>query len=492
MKHVFSSTFSQSPTAVVFIPEKTKQVSLSDTKLQDLVNNALSNGTHNGKKGDAQSLLLLNSSYHKVVLFGIGKIDECKAIDIEKLGGKLYTAICDEKVSDIDIIIPTINHNDISVACFASALAHGIELRSYRFDKYITKQDKPIVLKCLHYITTEYKKAEAMYADLSTISKGIFLSRDLVTEPGNVLYPETMADRCRELQDIGLEVEVLDRDEMQELGMGALLGVAQGSVMAPKLIILKWYGLEDKDVQPVSFIGKGVTFDSGGLSLKPANSMMGMKYDMGGAGVVIGLLKTLALRKAKANVIGVIGAVENMPDAGAQRPNDVVTTMSGQTVEVLNTDAEGRLVLADALWYCQDRFKPKFMINLATLTGAMMVALGRTYAGFFTNSDELANRLSDCGKKTDELVWRLPLHEEYDDMIKSDIADMQNIGGNGEAGSITAAQFLQRFVNKTPWCHIDIAGVNWKKNDTDLAPKGATGQCVRLLNQLVKEYYEIG
>jgi leucyl aminopeptidase len=285
---------------------------------------------------------------------------------------------------------------------------------------------------------------------------------------------------------------VLDKREMQRLGMGALLGVAQGSVRDPRLVVLRWDGApRAKDKRPVAFIGKGVTFDTGGISIKPAGGMEDMKWDMGGAGVVIGLMMALAGRKAKVNAVGVAGLVENMPSGTAQRPGDVVTTMSGQTIEVINTDAEGRLVLADVLWYAHSTFKPKFMINLATLTGAIVISLGTYQAGLFSNNDELANRLIAAGKAIDERLWRMPLGEKYDKDINSDIADMKNVGKGREAGSVTAAQFLQRFVNDVPWAHLDIAGVAWMRNgENPLVPKGATGFGVRLLDRLVHDHYE--
>jgi leucyl aminopeptidase len=343
----------------------------------------------------------------------------------------------------------------------------------------------------LSQVLTGAKAAAGFYADLEKLADGIFLTRDLVNEPPNILYPETMAEACEKLTALGVEVDVLGEPEMYELGFGALLGVGQGSARESKMVVMRWNGLgKGSKTPPVAFVGKGVTFDTGGISIKPAGGMEEMKWDMGGAGTVIGLMKALAGRKAKVNVVGVVGLVENMPGGNAQRPGDVVTSYSGQTIEVLNTDAEGRLVLADALWYTQKHFKPKFIIDLATLTGAIIVALGTSRAGLFANDNKLADQLFKTGEKTGEEVWRLPLGDVYDKQINSDIADMQNIGRDREAGSITAAQFLQRFVNKTPWAHLDIAGVAWTKRDGDITPKGATAYGVRLLNQLVADYYE--
>jgi leucyl aminopeptidase len=315
----------------------------------------------------------------------------------------------------------------------------------------------------------------------------------LVSEPPNVLNPAEMADRCKKLTELGLKVEVLGPREMTRLGFGALLGVAQGSVNEPRMVVMQWNGAGNGrkrgTAKPVAFIGKGVTFDTGGISIKPAGGMEDMKWDMAGAGTVVGLMAALAGRKAKVDAVGLVGLVENMPSGTAQRPGDVVKTYSGQTVEVINTDAEGRLVLADVLWYCQQKFDPRFMIDLATLTGAMIVALGHEYAGMFSNDDALAQKLASVGQDTNEKVWRFPLHEEYDKLIRSDIADMKNIGGR-PAGSISAAQFIKRFVNDKPWVHLDIAGMAWSNKDAPCVPKGATAFGVRLLDRLVAEHYE--
>ncbi len=320
----------------------------------------------------------------------------------------------------------------------------------------------------------------------------MFFTRDLVSEPANVIYPETLAEQARSLEKVGVEVEVLDERAMRELGMGALLGVAQGSARPPRLVVMQWRGAGKADgrTAPLAFIGKGVTFDTGGISIKPAAGMGDMKWDMAGSAVVIGLMRLLAARKAKVDAVGIVGLVENMPSGTAQRPGDIVTSMSGQTIEVLNTDAEGRLVLADAMWYCQDRFEPRLMIDLATLTGAVIVALGHHNAGLFANDDELASRLTEAGKAVGEEVWRLPLAEAYDRDIDSDAADVKNIGGGRAGGSITAAQFLQRFVNKVPWAHLDIAGMAWSSKDAATVPKGATAFGVRLLDRFVARYYE--
>ena len=310
-----------------------------------------------------------------------------------------------------------------------------------------------------------------------------------------MLYPEALAEKAKGLEKLGVKVEVLGERQMRKLGMGALLGVGQGSARESQLVVMQWNGATGKGGRrakgdgPIAFVGKGVTFDTGGISLKPAASMEDMKWDMGGAAVVMGLMKALAGRKARVDAVGIVGLVENMPSGEAQRPGDIVTSMSGQTIEVINTDAEGRLVLADALWYCKDRFKPRFMVDLATLTGAIIICLGSEKAGLFANDDELAGRLFAAGEKVGEPLWRMPLGDAYDKLIKSDAADMKNVG-NRAGGSITAAQFLQRFVDKTPWAHLDIAGVTWKSKATATVPKGATAFGVRLLDRLVAEHYE--
>jgi leucyl aminopeptidase len=305
-----------------------------------------------------------------------------------------------------------------------------------------------------------------------------------------VLYPETLAEQARTLAAHGVEVEVLDEKKMKKLGMGALLGVGQGSVNPSRLVVMEWKGAQRG--KPVAFIGKGVTVDTGGISIKPSDGMWDMKWDMAGSAVVIGLMRALAARKAKVHAVGIVGLVENMPSGAAQRPGDIVTSMSGQTIEVLNTDAEGRLVLADALWYCQDRFKPRFMVDLATLTGAIIVALGHEHAGLFANDDALADRIVAAGKSVGELCWRLPLADAYDREIDSDAADVKNISGGRAGSSITAAQFLQRYVNGVPWAHLDIAGMAWSKKDAPTVPKGATAFGVRLLDRFAAAHYEKG
>jgi leucyl aminopeptidase len=378
----------------------------------------------------------------------------------------------------------------------AADFAMGLRLRGYTFDVYKTKKtsngkengngngefDVAIAVD-------DPAAARKAYASREAIGDGIMLARDLVNEPSNVLSPMEFAKRAKALTKLGVKVEVLDRNAMKRLGMGALLGVAQGSEFPPATVIMRWNGARSTKEQPVAFIGKGVTFDSGGISIKPAAGMEDMKGDMAGAACVTGLMHALAARKAKVNAIGAIGLVENMASGSAQRPGDIVKTMSGQTVEVINTDAEGRLVLADVLWHVQNKYRPQFMINLATLTGAILVALGKEYAGLFSNNDDLSEKIRLAGEATGERVWRMPLGPEYDKLLDSKFADMKNIGGR-LAGSITAAQFLQRFVNKVPWTHLDIAGTGFASSSSDINQSWGSGWGVRLLDRLVADNYE--
>jgi leucyl aminopeptidase len=425
----------------------------------------------------------------RVLLYGIGNPEKSERGAWQNRGGNLVAQLnsAGEKIAAI-----AIDHAGAEEAAIAAEIAFGARLRSYRFDKYRTKEkpeQKPS-LEELTILVEDASAAKRAFQPLERIAEAVFFSRDLISEPANVIYPETLAAAARTLEKLGVEVDVLDEKQMKKLGMNALLGVGQGSVRPPRLVVMEWQGNpKAKNAGPLAFIGKGVTFDTGGISIKSAGGMEDMKWDMAGAGVVIGLIRALAGRKAKVNAVGIVGLVENMPSGSAQRPGDIVTSMSGQTIEVINTDAEGRLVLADALAYCQDRFKPQLMVDLATLTGAIIVALGREHAGLFANNDELADRLIAAGKMVGEKLWRMPLAEAYDKLIDSDAADVKNIGGR-EAGSITAAQFLQRFVATVPWAHLDIAGTTWSKKDTATVPKGATAFGLRLLDRFVAEHYE--
>ena len=427
----------------------------------------------------------------RIVLAGLGKAKDFDSAAAEKLAaqvlGRLMTSGEETIVFAIDPP-KRVKTNDAEVAAH---LAFGAFLRSYRFDLYrkVAEDEVPTV-KSIVVQTRDTKRARALWEDLLAVGEGMFLARDLVNEPPNVLYPDEFAKRMQALKKLGVKVEIFDEPAMKKLGMNTLLGVGQGSAHESRMAVLHWNGARGKSSPPLAFVGKGVCFDSGGLSLKTGAGMMGMKGDMGGGAAVAGLIYSLAKRKARVDAIGLIGLVENMPDGKAQRPNDIVTTMSGQTIEVLNTDAEGRLVLADVLWYAQSRFKPKLMIDLATLTGAIVTSLGHEHAGLFSNDDELSLRLSKAGKLEGETVWRMPLGSAYERLIKSKIADMKNIGGPA-GGSITAAQILQRFVNKVPWAHLDIAGVAWQDSEQKpLIPSWGTGWGVRILNRLVAEYYE--
>ena len=373
----------------------------------------------------------------------------------------------------------------------AAAIASGLRLRAYRFDRYKTKKkdsDEDAANWDVGVAVSDPAAAKKAYAPLDDIADGVVLARDLVNEPPNVLYPQEFARRASALRKLGVGIEVLDRKAMSKLGMGALLGVAQGSVHEGRTVIMRWNGGKKGD-KPVAFVGKGVCFDTGGISIKPAASMDEMKGDMAGAACVVGLMHTLAARKAKVNAVGAIGLVENMPDGNAQRPGDIVTSMSGQTIEIINTDAEGRLVLADVLWYVVKNFKPKFVVDLATLTGAIMVALGTEYGGLFSNNDKLSERLTEAGQATGEKVWRMPLGPAFDKLLESKFADMKHTGPR-HGGSITAAQFLQRFVDGTPWAHLDIAGTAMAAPATDINTSWGSGYGVRLLNRLVEDHYE--
>ena len=437
-----------------------------------------------GKKGQSCTLWAPGGHLSRIVAVGLGATPDARAA--EAAGGTAWPLIAAEP----EAVVASEGLN----ATLAASFAFGARLRGYRFDKYRTREsaeDKPKLVR-LSLAAPEPEAARAAFHPLSAVVDGVFLARDLVSEPPNVLHPTEMAERCRALEKLGVEVEILEPKEMRKLGFGALLGVAQGSAQEPRVVVMRWKGGK-ADAAPLAFIGKGVTFDTGGISIKPAGGMEDMKFDMAGAGAVIGLMAALAGRKAKANVVGVVGLTENMPSGTAQRPGDVVKSYSGQTIEVINTDAEGRLVLADVLWYTRERFKPRFMVDLATLTGAIIVALGHEHAGLFSNDDELAQKLAAAGAATGEAVWRMPLGEAYDKLIKSDIADMKNVGGR-PGGSITAAQFIQRFIDTrdghVAWAHLDIAGTAWATKDSATVPKGATAFGVRLLDRLVAEHYE--
>jgi leucyl aminopeptidase len=439
-----------------------------------------------GAKGKTQVVAApADAEVAAYVVAGCGPSVELDAAAMETLAAGLYHAVKGLGAEGLSLDLRGYDAAVVAQAVFA------LHLASYRFDKYFgkAKQDKATTLKTVTVVADDVAAAEKAFKPLKAIRDGVLFARDLVSEPANVLYPESYADRVKKLDKLGLKIEVLGIKEMAELGMHSLLGVGQGSARESKLVVMQWNG-GAKDAKPVAFVGKGVTFDTGGISIKPAEGMEDMKWDMGGSAAVVGTMMALAGRKAKVNAVGIIGLVENMPDGNAQRPGDVVTAMSGTTIEVINTDAEGRLVLADALWYCQDRFKPQFMIDLATLTGAMIIALGTDYAGIFSNNDDLATRIGEASKSVSENTWRMPLPAQYEKQIDSKIADIRNIGGR-PAGSITAALFLKRFVNDVPWAHMDIAPTAWTNEQRiPSVPEGATGFGVRTLDALVAKFYE--
>ncbi len=457
------------------------------------IKRALDGGRFSGKKG--QLLEILSPSGHpasRILLFGLGKEAELGDLDFERAGGGIYSRLAASGESDVTVAVDDLTEAKTATQSAAARIGLGVLLHSYRFDKYRTKEkpEKKPSLKSVAIAVQKAAAARKQFADLKLVADGVFITRDVVSEPANIIYPESFAAEAKKLAELGVKVTVLGEKEMRKLGMGALLGVGQGSKRESQLVLLEWSGAKSKKSAPIAIVGKGVTFDTGGISIKPAAGMEDMKWDMGGAGVVLGLMHALAARKAKANVIGVCGLVENMPSGNAQRPGDIVTSLSGQTVEVINTDAEGRLVLADALTHVQREYKPRAIVDLATLTGAIIISLGNVHAGLFSNNDELSERLTAAGKAVGEPIWRLPLGDDYDRLIDCDAADMKNVGGRG-AGSITAAQFLQRYIeDDRPWAHLDIAGVTWSSKDKPTVPKGATAFGVRLLNQMVAQHYE--
>ena len=455
-------------------------------KAVDLIARAAAAESFKGKAKSSMTIVVpAGLAADRLVVIGVGGEKDRADLDWVQLGG-LIAGKVNGKTATAVLDLPGIEATPDAVA----DAVLGMQLRRYSFDRYKTKKDENK--------TEGVTKVSLSVADPAAVRKvhrareglldGVVIARDLVNEPPNVLGPQEFAARAGALAKLGVEVEILDEKAMRKLGMNALLGVAQGSVRGARVAVMRWNGGKAGD-KPIAFIGKGVVFDSGGISIKPGAVMEDMKGDMAGAACVVGLMHALASRKAKANVVGAIGLVENMPDGNAQRPGDIVTTMSGQTIEIINTDAEGRLVLADVLWYVQDRFKPKFMVNLATLTGAILVALAQEYAGLFSNNDELAERLNGAGKATGERVWRMPLGPEFDKMIDSKFADMKNSAGRF-GGSSTAAALLQRFVNDVPWAHLDIAGTAMGSPQNEINKGWASGWGVRLLDRLVRDHYE--
>ncbi len=443
-----------------------------------------------GKFGGAVEVIVpQETTLDRLVAIGAGKASALDEYAWLKLGGTVAAYLRNAGEATVVLDLPGVSAGGVE----AANVAAGILLRAYAFDKYKTKKEgngkaEPRKPAKITIQTAEPAAARKAFAGVEAVVDGVFVARDLVNEPANILGPVEFAARASALETLGVKVEILAEKEMKKLGMGSLLGVAQGSPRGARMAVMQWNGGKAKD-RPVAFVGKGVTFDTGGNSMKPASGMEDMKGDMGGAAAVVGLMHALAARKAKANVVGIVGLVENAVDGHAQRPGDIVTSMSGQTIEVLNTDAEGRLVLADALWYCNDRFQPRAMIDLATLTGAIMVALGQNHAGLFSNDDELAGQLMQAGQATWERLWRMPLGSDYDKLIDSKNADMKNIGDRF-GGAITAAQFLQRFVKETPWAHLDIAGTAISAPASEINQSWGSGFGVRLLDRLVRDHYE--
>ena len=469
-----------SDTVVLFVDDKYK-INLPN----NLINNdeaLFLNKILKNKKSNKNKIFIVNINEKKTALI-IFYEKKNTINDFEKLGASCFEFL--EKNSLNNILINNASILIKNANLLLNHFIHGINLKSYKFQTYKSKKNKKLIK-----IIVLGKQDNKSIKNLSALEQGIFLTRDLVSEPGNILHPDEYAKRLSGLRKYGLKVTIYDKKKLKKLGCGALLGVGQGSTRGTYLVTIEWKGSRSNS-KPLSFVGKGVCFDTGGISLKPAKFMEDMTYDMGGSAVVVGLMKNFALRKAKINVVGVVGLVENMPGGNAQRPGDIVKSFSGKTIEVLNTDAEGRLLLADAMSFTEKKYKPSLIVDLATLTGAIIVALGSEYAGLFSNNDKLSAQLHEAGNKVDEKVWRMPLHENYDKLINSNNADMQNINYVGGAGSTTAAQFLQRFVsNKTPWAHLDIAGMAFSKYGGALNPSGATGYGVRLLNKFVEDNYE--
>jgi len=423
------------------------------------------------------------NSKKKIALISIKK--NLSNSQIENLGAEFFKNVGQDKNSEYFLVSDSISGNNSN---FLGFFLHGIKLKSYEFKKYKSKKESKTIL--INIVGKKNKPTTKSQLRFKAIEEGTFFTRDLVSEPGNILNPDEYAKRLNSLKKDGLKINIYNEKKLKKLGMYSLLGVGMGSVRGSYLVTMEWKGAKNNS-RPLAFVGKGVTFDTGGYSLKPAKFMEDMTYDMAGSAAVVGLMKSLALRKAKVNAVGVVGLVENMVSGIAQRPGDIVKSYSGKTIEVLNTDAEGRLVLADALTYTEKKFKPKLIVDLATLTGAIIVSLGSEYAGLFSNNDKLSKDIINAGKKVEEKLWRMPLHKNYDKLINSKNADMQNINYVGGAGSTTAAQFLQRFIlNKTPWAHLDIAGMAFSKYGGSLNSGGATGFGVRLLNQFIEDNYE--
>ena len=489
----FALTSPDAAAAVVVFYDEDKTLiadPLLDAAAQGIVGDVLRHDDFKGTLGKTATYkVTLNTKLITVVVAGIGKAVDLTPLSLQKIGASIITAL--QSGQDAAAVVAPLDVGG-SVEHAANDLAAGALLKGYRFDKYITKERPDVKkpkLSSLTFLVKDKKAADVCFEKTSAFVRAVYLARTLQNEPSNLLNPETYAEKIKEVfAKLPVSVKVLGEKEMKKLGMGALLGVGQGSAVESQLVVMEYRGAKTQDA-PIALVGKGVTFDTGGISIKPAANMEDMKWDMGGSAVVVATLQMLAEQKSPAHVVGVVGLVENMPSGTAQRPGDIVTSMSGQTIEVLNTDAEGRLVLSDALWYAQETFRPKTVIDFATLTGAIVVALGDLTAGLFSNNDKLAEALYAASKEANEPIWRFPMNEEYDKDMNSPIADMRNIGSGRGAGSITAAQFLQRFIQKdVAWAHIDIAGVTASKNGKELAPKGATGFGVHLMERFFATY----
>ena len=473
----FTSKLSKAKIAneIVFVKGKKVKNNILNPILKSVLNNQL-----------FQDQLFIQKEYKNKDYIFINCKKLSVSTDYENIGSKLFDYLKKNKIENSYIDISKIDINHIQL----EKTIHGAKLKSYNFNIYKSNNNNKNKNINLNVVGKQIAKSNILRKKLDALLEGIFFARDLVSEPGNILHPDEYVRRLIKLKKIGLKITVYNEKKLKQLGCNALLGVGQGSIRGSYLVTIEWKGNKSKS-KPLAFVGKGVCFDTGGISLKPARFMEDMTYDMAGSAVVAGLMKNFALKKAKINAVGVVGLVENMPGSNAQRPGDVVKSYSGKTIEVLNTDAEGRLVLADALTFTEKKFKPNFIIDLATLTGAIIVSLGSEYAGLFSNNDKLSKKIFDSGEKVGEKVWRLPLHKNYDKLMESKIADIQNINYVGGAGSTTAAQFLQRFIiNKTPWAHLDIAGMAFSKYAGALNPGGATGFGVRLLNKFVEDNYE--
>jgi len=459
---------------IVFVKEKKIKNSVINPIIKSVLDNEL-----------FQDQLIAQKEYKNKNYIFVNCKKSKNSFDYENIGSKIFDYLKNNKIESSYIDINKIDINHIQL----EKIIHGAKLKSYNFNLYKSNNKKNKIIN-LNVVGKQTIKSSILRKKLDALLEGVFFTRDLVSEPGNILHPDEYAKRLLKLKKIGLKITVYNQKKLKKLGCNALLGVGQGSIRGSYLVTIEWKGNKSSS-KPLAFIGKGVCFDTGGYSLKPARFMEDMTYDMAGSAAVVGLMKTLALRKAKINAVGVVGLVENMVSGNAQRPGDIVKSYSGKTIEVLNTDAEGRLVLADALTFTEKKFKPQFMVDLATLTGAIIVSLGSEYAGLFSNDDKLSKKLLEAGERVDEKLWRMPLHKNFDKLIESKNADMQNINYVGGAGSTTAAQFLQRFIiNKTPWAHLDIAGMAFSKYAGALNSGGATGYGVRLLNKFVEDNYE--